>query len=163
MTIAVPNIVSTLDRNKKETYLQDAQRMIAAAEYKIRSDVKIEYPDSNGIVVITLDKLNRSGVTDSPYDTFYSKTKSFVAIIKNASNEYVYYAHLISCSDSACQNLDPDSVGQNRGIFLASIADMKSVDRFDLVLKGAAVDLSDPADLQTTLKNQLNKTAVIIY
>ena len=167
MTIAVPNIISTLDKNKKETFLEDAKSMISAAEYKIRSDTSIEYPDQYSVVVLKLEDLDRSDLEMSPYDTYYSKEKSFVAITKeqvseSSDYEYVYYAHLVSCTDEKCENLEVDSAAYNRGINLSRLTDLDTSDRFDLVLKGADVE----RDLITTperIKEMLDRNNVNIY
>ena len=37
MLIAVPNVINTLDKNKRSfTYVEDAKKMITLAEYKFR-------------------------------------------------------------------------------------------------------------------------------
>ena len=45
MTVAVPNVLSVIDKNKKNTYVEDAKKMITLAEYKFRSDTRIEAPN----------------------------------------------------------------------------------------------------------------------
>lgn len=159
MTIAIPNIVSTLDKNKKETFLEDAKQMISAAEYKIRSDSSIEYPDQYSAVILKLNDLNVTELDVSPYDTYYSKEKSFVAITKekisgSSDYEYVYYAHLVSCTDKNCENLETDSVAYNRGINLSRLTDLNTSDRYDLVLKGVEVKrdlITDTSEIKAML------------
>ena len=73
MLIAVPNIVSTLDKNKKESFIEDAKQMIGSAEYKLRVDKSIEYPNNDDIVILRLSSLDSSTLDESPYGTFYSK------------------------------------------------------------------------------------------
>ena len=41
MLVAVPNVMSTIDKNKQDTYIEDAKRMITLAEYEVRSDTSI--------------------------------------------------------------------------------------------------------------------------
>ena len=53
MLIAIPNIISTLDKNKKDTLLKDAQRMVSAAEYKM-TNPSSEEPNANKIIIIAL-------------------------------------------------------------------------------------------------------------
>ena len=38
MTIAVPNVLSMLDRNKKDTFIENAKTMVTQAEYTLRSN-----------------------------------------------------------------------------------------------------------------------------
>ena len=47
MTLAIPNIVSTINKNKKEALIEDAKKFQASAEYKLVSDTKIQKPNTN--------------------------------------------------------------------------------------------------------------------
>lgn len=167
MTIAIPNVVSTLEKNKKETFLEDAKKMISSAEYKIRSDTKIEYPNDYSITILTLKTINSSEIEESPYDTIYSEEKSFVAIVKNKDAgeedaEYLYYVHLVSCTDAKCENTAVDSVESNRGINLTLLEDLNSSSRFDLVVKGRDVN-RDLINDQVTIREMLNKDNINVY
>ena len=44
MIVAVPNIISILDKNKKTTYIDDARKLVALAKYKLNSDTNITRP-----------------------------------------------------------------------------------------------------------------------
>lgn len=44
MVVAVPSIMSTLDKSKRRTYVEDAKKMITLAEYKFRANTTIEEP-----------------------------------------------------------------------------------------------------------------------
>ena len=167
MTIAIPNIISTLDKNKKETFLEDAKQMISSAEYKIRSDTSINYPDQYSVVVIKMESLDNFELSSSPYDTYYSKEKSFVAITKEqivgtAEYEYVYYAHLVSCTDEKCENTDIDSAAYNRGINLSKLTDLDTSDRYDLVVKGYEVERDLILDIES-IKSKLDRDNVNVY
>ena len=87
-----------LDRNKKSTLIEHAKTMISQAEYTLRKDTSIDYPENHqDMVVITLEYLNTDDIKESPYNTIYSPTKSFVAIVNNTNGgitEYNYYVHL---------------------------------------------------------------------
>ena len=167
MTIAIPNIISTLDKNKKETFLEDAKQMISSAEYKIRSDTSINYPDQYSVVVIKMESLDNFELSSSPYDTYYSKEKSFVAITKEqivgtAEYEYVYYAHLVSCTDEKCENTDIDSAAYNRGINLSKLTDLDTSDRYDLVVKGSEVERDLILHIESK-KSKLDRDNVNVY
>lgn len=167
ITIAIPNVVSTLEKNKKETFLEDAEKMISSAEYKIRSDTKIEYPNDYSITILTLKTINSSEIEESPYDTIYSENKSFVAIIKNKEAgeedaEYLYYAHLVSCTDAECENIDANSVESNVGINLSLLDDLNSSSRYDLVKKGKDVK-RDLINDHVTIREMLKKDNINVY
>lgn len=167
MTIAIPNIVSTLDKNKKEAFLEDAKSMATSAEYKIKSDTSLEYPNVNSIVVIKLKNLDSINLELSPYDTYYSLEKSFVAITKesiagSSDFEYVYYVHLVSCTDKECKNQAANSVAYNRGLNLSRVDKLNTNERFDLVVKGAEVERDLIANVNS-IKSKLGKDYVNIY
>lgn len=169
MTIAIPNVVSTIDKNKKETFLEDAKKIVSAAEYKVRSDTKIKYPDQNSITVISLARIGTNEIEMSPFETYYSEEKSFVAITKQlASNgedyEYVYFIHLVSCTDKECANTEENSASKNRGIVLREISAFDSSDRYDLVEKGSEVTkYKDLIEDEEEIRRMLNKNKVDIY
>lgn len=144
MTIAVPNVLSTLDRNKKDTFIEHAKTMVTQAEYTLRKDTSIDYPEENGdAVILTLEYLNTDDIKESPYNTDYSPSKSFVAIVNKTENEiteYKYYVHLVACSDIDCANTEENSVNKNRGINLIEVDSLTGGDRFSLVKQGSSVD-----------------------
>jgi len=167
MTVAIPNVIATLDKNKKETFIEDAKKMISTAEYKIRTDTKIEYPDQYSVTILSLDLLGTNELEVSPFDTYYSPEKSFVAITKEVISgtetyDYVYYVHLVSCTDKKCENLEQDSVAYNRGINLAALSDLNTADRYDLVLKGTDVT-RDLIDNHERIKELLDRDNVNVY
>lgn len=142
MTIAIPNIVATLDKNKRDSLIKDAKRAITSAEYTIRSETKYEYPDNSSAVVFPLNKIKNLDLETSPFDTYYSLEDSFVAITKEPSGsvyETVYYVHLVSCSDEKCDNIEDNSVSKNRGINVARADALDDSGRYDLVVKGEEV------------------------
>jgi prepilin-type N-terminal cleavage/methylation domain-containing protein len=142
MTIAIPNIVATLDKNKRDSLVKDAKRAITSAEYTIRSETKYDYPDNNSAVVFSLNKLNNLDLEISPFDTYYSLEDSFVAITKEpvgSDFEYIYYVHLVSCTDKKCDNSEDNSVSKNRGINVARADSLDESGRYELVVKGEDV------------------------
>ena len=159
MMIAVPNVLSMLDRNKKTTFIEHAKTMITQAEYTLRKDTSIEYPANHqDMVIITLEYLNTDDIKESPYNTFYSPSKSFVAIVNNTENdvtEYQYYVHLVSCTDEGCTNQDDNSVNKNRGINLVESSALDSGNKFELVKEGIDVDIAlGTLENDNTLSNE---------
>jgi len=163
ITVAIPNIIATLDRNKKDTFIKDAKLAIVAAEYTITRDTKLEFPDSNTTIVFPLSHLKNLGLKESPFGTEYSLNHSFVAITKDpvgADSEYFYYVHLIACTDANCYNTQDGSVEKNRGINLVRQDELDKPGRADLVFKGSEVktNIFDVENtVNTNLINELNR------
>ena len=146
MTVAIPNIVGTLDKNKKDSFIKDAKRAITSCEYTIRTEKKYEYPDETTAVIFPLSKIKNLELEVSSFDTYYSQEDSFVAITKDKANntgayEYVYYVHLVSCTDELCENLEDNSSLKNRGINLERADALDAAGKYDLVVKGEEVNL----------------------
>ena len=166
MLIAVPNIVSTLDKNKKESFIEDAKQMIGSAEYKLRVDKSIEYPNNDDIVILRLSSLDSSTLDESPYGTFYSKEYSFVAITKERVNsseyERVFYAHLVSCDNRECKDdSDPDFAEYKYGINLKSNAILNGdKERFNVIETGTDVDVK-LIENENKIKEKLGKTGTV--
>ena len=142
MTIAIPNIVSSLDKNKRDTLIKDARRAITSCEYTIRSESKYEWPDNVTAVVFPLNKIKNMDLDVSPFDTYYSLEDSFVAITKEPIGEdykYVYYVHLVSCVDETCDATDDDDIAKNRGLNIARDDSLDKSGRYELVVKGDEV------------------------
>lgn len=152
MTIAVPNVLSMLDRNKKDTFIEHAKTMVNQAEYTLRKDTSIDYPEKNeDAIILTLEYLNTDDISESPYNTKYSPSKSFVAIVNKTQNEgatdavteYKYYVHLVACTDIDCNNSEENSVNKNRGINLTVAENLNTgKDRFSLVKQGSDVNVT---------------------
>ena len=142
MTIAIPNVVSTIDKNKKESMIEDAKQLISSAEYKIKSDTSIKYPDANSLVVIKASSMDNLDLEVSPFDTYYCPDKTFVAITKEKRDgvyEYVYYVHVVSAKDKEC-NINESNESYVHGIELSERDMLSSSDRFDLVGKGSEIN-----------------------
>ncbi len=160
MTVAIPNIIGTLDKNKKDSFVKDAKRAITSCEYTIRTEKKYDYPDEVTAVVFPLSKLKNLDLEVSSFDTYYSLDDSFVAITKDkvgTAYEYVYYVHLVSCTDDQCENLEDNSSLKNRGINVTRSDSLDSAGRYDLVVKGDEVIVNFLDDEQySNLKTELS-------
>lgn len=128
MLVAVPNVMSTIDKNKQDTYVEDAKRMITLAEYEVRSNTNIELPTSGNCIVIPLGSLDLSDFNEGPEGGNYDLQKSYVVIARNGSS-YEYYATII-------ENFD----GGKRGIPLIS--------RDDLNKESARTNVAKDSDLE---------------
>ena len=179
MTVAIPNIIGTLDKNKKDSYIKDAKRAITSCEYTIRTEKKYEYPDETTAIIFPLSSIKNLNLDVSSFDTYYSQEDSFVAITKDlvgSAYEYIYYVHLVSCTDELCENLEDNSSLKNRGINLTIADALDQASRFDLVVKGDEVvidylrdDTEQYSNLKTQLSlirqqtNQLAITNIVVY
>ena len=133
MIIAVPNVMSTIDKNKQNTYVEDAKRMITLAEYKVRGDTSIPLPTINGdCIVILMSALDLSEFSDPPEGGNYNLDNSYVVIARTGST----YTYLVS--------LEEDYDGGKRGIKLATRDELNKENARRLVVKDSDLDLSKP-------------------
>ena len=95
MAVAIPNVTGILYKNRSVTYIEDAKKMISAAEYKFRGNTSnIVKPGNGQCIIMALSYVDNSEFENPPNDGEYMKTASFV-LIKNDNGKYVYYAKLI--------------------------------------------------------------------
>lgn len=133
MIIAVPNVMSTIDKNKQNTYVEDAKRMITLAEYKVRGDTSIPLPTTNGsCIVVLMSALDLSEFSDPPEGGNYNLDNSYVVIARTGST-YTYLA-----------SLEEDYDGGKRGIKLATRDELNKENARRLVVKDSDLDLSKP-------------------
>ena len=176
MTLAIPNIVSTINRNKKEVFIEDAKKFQAAAEYKVVNDRSLQLPTTTSALVLTLEEVDKAGIESSPYSTNYSTTKSYVVITKENKdinvddgtgrknknlNEYTYYVHLVTCSTADCTS---DQVDKRYGINLQKVDALVDSNRYEAVVQASEVEvgsLSDAATKSKIIEVIGNKTLVI--
>ena len=93
MIVAVPNVMSTIENNKKRTYVEDAKKMLTLAEYRLRSDSSIPLPTSGQCIVVTLSALDLTEFDEGPEGGDYEFSNSY-ALIVYSSSTYKYYATL---------------------------------------------------------------------
>lgn len=98
MLVAVPNVMSTIDKNKQDTYIEDAKQMITLAEYEIRSNTDIDLPNNGNCIVIRLEALDISSLSDAPEGGTYDLRNSYVAIARSGS-DLIYMATIVENYD----------------------------------------------------------------
>ncbi len=127
MVVAVPNVMSTIENNKRRTYVEDAKKMITLAEYRIRSDTTISTPDTNKCIIVTLSALDFTEFDDGPEGGDYDLSNSYV-VIANSGGTYKYYATLSekygSNKRKGVTNLSRDEL--NKQDALQKVSDMPS-------------------------------------
>ena len=132
MLVAVPNVMSVIDRNKQDTYVEDAKRMITLAEYEVRSNTAIELPTSGNCIVILLGSLDLSDFNEGPEGGNYDLQKSYVVIARSGST-YEYMATIV-------ENFD----GDTRGVPLTSRSDLNKENARTRVEKGDDLEIVNP-------------------
>ena len=151
MMLAVPNVVATINKNKKEAFIEDAKKFRAAVEAKLVSDTSIKLPNADSVIVFTLDKVGKVEIEESPYGTKYSTKYSFVAVTKQpkevvvndpsgthriTSNELTYYVHLVTCATDDCSD---SSVESRYGLNLRTVDDLNNSQRFNYIVQADSV------------------------
>ena len=115
MFIAIPNISSLVQKNKRNTYIVDAKKMVSLVQYDLRKGSK-EKPNNGEEVKITLKALSTSDVEKDSDGNEYDLDRSYVKVTRE--NGYlIYYVQLVSCKNSSCagiietksDNLDSDN------------------------------------------------------
>lgn len=132
MLVAVPNVMSTIDKNKQNTYVEDAKRMITLAEYEVRSNTDIELPTNGNCIVIPLGNLDLSDFNEGPEGGNYDLQNSYVVVARNG-NSYEYMATIV-------ENFD----GDTRGIPLMSRDDLNKESAGKNVAKGEELNIITP-------------------
>lgn len=129
MLLAIPNVTSVLEKNKKETYLTDAKKLITQVEYEI-SNSNIEKPTSTEILKIRLSYVGTSDVSKDPDGNPYDVDNSYVVVVRK--NGYLeYYVNLVA-------NVD----GKNKGIRFRKKEELDSDQKLTLIER----DFTNPTD-----------------
>lgn len=118
MAVAAPNVLGIISKNRNATYVEDAQKLVARAEYTLRSDPKITKPAKGQCVVFTLGYLDDSEFNNPPYGGGYYATYSYVVVKREVSggvSKYNYYVQLIE------QMPKRSNSNEDRGIKLINI------------------------------------------
>ena len=92
MGIAVPNVISTINNNKKNTFLSDAKRMVSTAMYLISSNKS----DRDSVLagtdkIYTFSKINEKNEYPSDADGGSYNNNTYVKVsYNNSTDEYQY-------------------------------------------------------------------------
>lgn len=95
MIVAVPNVTGIIYRNRSNTYVEDAKKMVTLADYAIRgNNNKIVKPATDHCIVFSLQYLDNAEFEEPPNGGKYQKMKSFV-LVKKEGTKLVYYAQIV--------------------------------------------------------------------
>ena len=131
MIIAVPNVMSVIDKNKQATYVADAKKMITLTEYKLRKNTSINYPSATGkSIAIKLSALDLTDFNDAPEGGEYDSTNSYVLIVRkdDDTTNQITYDYYVTIIEKYGQNSD-----KTKGIYLASKEELENEEAKKLV------------------------------
>lgn len=130
MLIAVPNVMSMIDKNKKSIYIGDAEKLKTMAEYKIRVNTCIPLPTETEILVMPLSSINNGDLETDPEGNIYDSDKSYIAVTKQDGFDE-YWVNLVGIDGS-----------KNRGIRLTKLDNLKMDNRYNLVVKDFSIPIT---------------------
>ena len=152
MVVAIPNVIGILDKNRATTYVEDAKKLVARAEYALRSGKTSKLP-SGQCAIFNLAFLDNNEFENGPYGHSYDKKKSFVIAAKNSSGEINYYVRLI-------EPLGEIPADGFKGVTYASKDDLNNRNSLELVKPAtgtATLDLTnDAADIANIINNYVD-------
>ena len=105
MIVAVPNVTGIIYRNRANTYVEDAKKMVTLADYAIRgSNNKIVKPADGHCIAFSLQYLDNAEFEEPPNGGDYQKNDSFV-VVKKEGTKLVYYAQIVELYKSTYRGI----------------------------------------------------------
>jgi prepilin-type N-terminal cleavage/methylation domain-containing protein len=148
MLIAAPSVINMVTNNRNKMYVSDAQKLIAQAQYKMRSSSSnVEKPDVNNVILISLVFLD-NGDFDSPPNEGEYLTESSYVVVKNNNGELEYSATLI----------EKMKKGGYKGVSLSTSSQLdasNSLTRVKVFEEDEVINVEDDLMTTSTLNNQL--------
>lgn len=93
--VAIPNIISVVEKNKRNAYVEDAKKLVGLAEYKFRgSPDEIVRPTGTASTCIRMSYLDTTDLSNPPEGGKYDGNLSYVKITRN-NNEYIYSVQIV--------------------------------------------------------------------
>ena len=120
MLIAVPNMISVMNKNKNQTYINDARKMVTLAKYKFESDASINRPTAGSCIIMKLRSLDRSELNKGPENGIYDLDESFV-VINYENQTYKYRVQIV-------ENYTKNNSSLKKGVKLANYSDIIKTD-----------------------------------
>ena len=108
LVFAIPNLVSTLERNKGEAMYVDAEQFIEqtknciVANRRVSATKRCEYPTSGSIDYYLSEVDSKSAIKESPYGNVYNRTESKVTV-KYEDGQYKYSVELKDNDGNVCK------------------------------------------------------------
>ena len=93
---AIPEVVGLVSRNRDKMYVADIKKLMSQAEYTVRaSNTKIEKPDPDSCIIISLVYLDDSDFEEAPNKGEYDREASYVVIKNNDNGDLEYSATIV--------------------------------------------------------------------
>lgn len=124
MMIAIPNVISTVEKQEKNTYVSDANKLITMAKYALRTNTDIPYPDPDQVVILYFSYIDNGDIETDPEGRTYDSEQSYVALKHTDDNYIEYWVQLVGV----------DARG-NRGVPLTSEVELGKDMALNLVKK----------------------------
>lgn len=124
MMIAIPNVISTVEKQEKNSYISDANKLITMAKYALRTNTDIPYPDPDQVVILYFSYIDNGDVETDPEGRTYDLEQSYVALKHTDDNYIEYWVQLVGV----------DARG-NRGVPLTSEVELGKDMALNLVKK----------------------------
>jgi len=118
MLVAIPNIASLTQKNKKNTYIVDAKKMVSLVQYELRKGGR-DKPGDGAVEVFDLESLSTSDVEKNADGIEYDTSQSYVAVYRE--NGYLKYAVQLVTGES----------GQYDGIILTRVENLDGKKKYD--------------------------------
>lgn len=139
MLIAVPNVISILDKGNKDNYLVDAKKLITQAEYAIRNG-SVNKPSSNEIYKITLGYLGTNDVEKDPDGIPYDLNNSYVVVVRK-EGYLEYYVNLVVGIETTDSN--GNKIIKYNGIRLVHEDELTGEGKLALIVKDISIPNAD--------------------
>ena len=118
VALSFPLMMKYINYSKSKTYIQDANKLVSVAEYKINSNsLKIEKPDPDNCIILSYDYLNDGSIKNPPGKGTYLGSTSYV-VVKNDGGKLDYSVALIEeAKDGGYSGVKLSSLNQINGAF----------------------------------------------
>ena len=118
MTVAIPNVIGVLNKNRATTYVEDARKLISNAEYTLRGNKVPKLSNNTGerCALFNLAYLDNNEFENGPYGHPYDKERSFVVAYLDGDNTK-YFVRLV---EEIEESKDDGTGGVYRGVTAAS-------------------------------------------
>ena len=95
VAISIPLVTKNITTGRNKVYVQDANKFISLAEYRLNSNsIKIQKPDPGNCIVFGLDYLNDGSISSPPNKGTYNPDLSYV-VVKNDGRKLEYSVSLV--------------------------------------------------------------------
>lgn len=118
MLIAIPNITRITERTKKDSYINDAKKIVYLAKYEVKKGT-INKPGNGESIKVTLKELVTNDVEKDKDGLSYNEEETYVYITRENGN-IVYYVQLIADKKN----------GNHRGILLVNSEELELTDKY---------------------------------